>query len=71
MGHVHIFFQKCFAEIRPEFNLSSTWPGELAINQMMERAAGLFVWAKTAMEKKEEGNPPSKLQLILVLCALI
>ena len=36
---------------------------------MTERAAGLFIWAKTAMdfmeEEKEEDNPRSKLKLIL------
>ena len=35
--------------IMPDIALPFTWPGENAIEKLTERAAGLFIWAKTAI----------------------
>jgi hypothetical protein len=43
------------------------WPEKPAIDQLTERAAGLFVWAKTAMTfmEEEDGDPDSRLERVL------
>ena len=64
---IRIFFEKSFDIVRPEIGMESTWPGKLAIDRLTERAAGLFIWAKTAVAFMEEkrGKPADKLKLIL------
>jgi len=66
---IRIFLENRFADIRPDLCLPLTWPGKVAMDQMTERAAGLFIWAKTAMEfmeqEKEQDSPQIKLELIL------
>jgi hypothetical protein len=64
---IRIFFEKSFAYITPELGLPSIWPGIPKKMQLTERAAGLFIWAKTtiAFIAENQGNPATKLQLIL------
>jgi hypothetical protein len=64
---IRIFFEKSFADITPELGLPSIWPGIPKKMQLTERAAGLFIWAKTtiAFIAENQGNPETKLQLIL------
>jgi hypothetical protein len=64
---IRIFFEKSFAYITPELGLPSIWPGIPKKMQLTERAAGLFIWAKTtiAFIAENQGNPETKLQLIL------
>ena len=64
---IWIFFKQSFHEIRPSLGMSSTWPGKSAMDRLTERAAGLFIWAKTAIAFMEEkrGKPAGKLDLIL------
>ena len=64
---IRIFFEKSFAYIAPELGLPSIWPGLPRKMQLTERAAGLFIWAKTtiAFIAENQGNPETKLQLIL------
>src|ERR1700733_4308988 len=64
---IRIFFEKSFAYITPELGLPSIWPGIPKKIQLTERAAGLFIWAKTtiAFIAENQGNPETKLQLIL------
>ena len=61
------FVEHWLKSIRPAFGLPFTWPGERAMDQLVERAAGLFIWAKTAMEFIGEkwGDPDDKLKLVL------
>jgi hypothetical protein len=63
------FFEKSFDEIRPGLSVPSNWPGQSAVTQLTKRAAGLFIWAKTAMDfiekEEEQRSPNTKLQLIL------
>jgi hypothetical protein len=46
---IQIFFEKRFTEIREDFHLPAKWPGPVAIAKLTQSAAGLFVWATTAM----------------------
>jgi hypothetical protein len=64
---IRIFFEKSFAYITPELGLPSLWPGIAKKMQLTERAAGLFIWAKTtiAFIAENQGNPEKKLELIL------
>jgi hypothetical protein len=64
---IRTFFQQSLDQIRPNFGLASTWPGDSVIEKLTQRAAGLFIWAKTAMAFMEEKrfNPATKLDLIL------
>jgi hypothetical protein len=66
-GDIRVFFERRFDNIRPTLGLPPIWPGKPAIDQLTKRAAGLFIWAKTAMEFMGErrGKPNTKLQLIL------
>jgi hypothetical protein len=67
VNDIRVFFKKSFDHIAPEVGLPSTWPGEGAIDKLTEHAAGLFIWAKTAMAfmEEEHGVPHNRLQLIL------
>ena len=64
---IRIFFEKSFAYIAPELGLPAMWPGIAKKAQLTERAAGLFIWAKTtiAFIAENQGNPETKLQLVL------
>ena len=65
---VRVFFEKSFAKIVELYpSLSPTWPEKAVIDQLTTRAAGLFIWAKTAMAfmEEEEGIPNTQLKLIL------
>jgi hypothetical protein len=64
---IRIFFRQRLNYLRPIRGLPPTWPGEQAIELLTKRAAGLFIWAKTAMAFLEEkrGSPSSKLKLVL------
>jgi hypothetical protein len=64
---IRVFFEKGFSELRSTLIQDITWPGELAIEQLTTRAAGLFIWAKTAMKFMEQTwqDPNKLLQLVL------
>jgi hypothetical protein len=66
INDVRVFIKKRFAAIAAQnYSLSPTWPGESAIKQLTSRAAGLFVWADTAMKFMEHGIPNKRLKSIL------
>jgi NACHT domain len=66
---IRTFFQQSFSNIKPKTGMASTWPNQREIDRLTERAAGLFIWAKTAMafmeESRDNASPPAKLKLIL------
>jgi hypothetical protein len=64
---IRVFFERTFAHIRLTLGFPLTWPEELEIDQLTKRSAGLFIWAKTAMEfiGERRGKPRAKLQLVL------
>ncbi|KIJ22911.1 hypothetical protein M422DRAFT_196540, partial [Sphaerobolus stellatus SS14] len=41
-------------------NISPTWPGKDIISQLSNQAAGLFIWAKVALDHIEAGGNPVK-----------
>jgi len=67
-GDIYLFFEKSLQYIRQDLCLPSRWPGSAAMNRMTGQAAGLFIWAKTAVAfigEEKRGSPSAKLQLIL------
>jgi NACHT domain len=64
---IRMFFEQMFADLRPTFGLMPSWPDEHVTDQLIKRAAGLFIWAKTAMEfiREKWGDPDAKLNLVL------
>jgi hypothetical protein len=60
-------FMECrFAEITPLYpSLPPTWPGHPTIMRLTECAAGLFIWADTAVKYIEQGIATEQLDLIL------
>jgi hypothetical protein len=63
---IRIFFTQSFDHIRTKFYVAETWPGERAIDQLTSRAAGLFIWADTAVAFVEQGDDPlAGLELVL------
>jgi hypothetical protein len=48
------------------FNLAPDWPGESAIDDLLKRSAGLFIWASMAVNFITEGyDPQEQLQVLL------
>jgi NACHT domain len=64
---IRTFFIQQLANIVPNLGLPLSWPGEDKIEQLTHRAAGLFIWAQTAMSFMEEGwcDPAVTLDLVL------
>jgi hypothetical protein len=50
---------------REHFSFPPDWPGDEVIRLLVNRAFGLFVWAKTAMEFVDGFNPVKRLQKLL------
>jgi hypothetical protein len=49
---------------RYSMSLDAEWPGEPTINMLTNRAAGLFIWAKTVIRFINMGPPKTQLKLI-------
>ncbi|EGO21769.1 hypothetical protein SERLADRAFT_441002 [Serpula lacrymans var. lacrymans S7.9] len=64
---INTFFHNRFAEIKKRFSSlrNTDWPGSQVIQQLTGRAAGLFIWAETAMRFIGRGDPQHQLSLIL------
>jgi hypothetical protein len=45
-------------------SLNAEWPGDPAIDALVNRAAGLFIWAKTVIRFINMGPPKSQLRLV-------
>jgi hypothetical protein len=59
-----LFFERRFSEIVVNRTESSIWPGRAVIEELAARAAGLFIWAKTAVDFVEQGVPQTRLRLL-------
>lgn len=46
-------------------SLEKSWPGDSVIGELTTRAAGLFIWAKTAVDFVNAGEPREQLRQIL------
>ncbi|KAJ2919842.1 hypothetical protein MD484_g626, partial [Candolleomyces efflorescens] len=64
---IQLFLKARLAKIAKQYpeSLDPDWPGLPVCNQLTERAAGLFQWAKTAIEIINLGEPTEQLQLVL------
>jgi hypothetical protein len=64
---IRTFFEQSFNNIRPMLGMPPAWPTAPELDQLTNRAAGLFIWAKTAAAFMGErrGKPNAKLQLVL------
>jgi hypothetical protein len=45
---ITIFLKENLGQIREEFSLGDGWPGDKAIENLVQSASGLFIWAATA-----------------------
>lgn len=59
---IYIFFNHKF-----ERTLPTDWPGEQAIKSLVQKDAGLFIWAATAYRLIHEGRPFHEQKLHLIL----
>ena len=58
---IHLFLETRFEEIRRAFSsLPPSWPGASAVQELTNRAGGLFVWATTALDFVTKGIDPGK-----------
>jgi hypothetical protein len=64
---IRVFFEKRFEDIGLTLGMPPSWPGQLVMSKLTELAAGLFIWASTAMAFMEErrGKISTKLRLVL------
>jgi hypothetical protein len=64
---VSLFLHHEFEIIRcqPENNLPPEWPGDAAINDLCERAKGLFIYASTACRFIRDVGPEDGLHMVL------
>ncbi|EGO05414.1 hypothetical protein SERLA73DRAFT_19626, partial [Serpula lacrymans var. lacrymans S7.3] len=67
LSDVRMFFESRFDQLKMDFpSLEDTdWPGLPIIQKLTTRAAGLFIWAETAMRFIEQGVPEDQLDSIL------
>jgi hypothetical protein len=64
---IRAYFERRFDEIKETLGMPFSWPGKQAIEQLTKRAAGLYIWASTAMKfmAQEWEDPSTKLNLVL------
>jgi hypothetical protein len=63
---IRAYLQREFQKIASRYkqSLEAGWPGESVINTLTNRAAGLFIWAKTLIKFIKMGPPETQLELI-------
>lgn len=63
---IRLFFQKHLAKIASKYeSLDADWPGDDVCDRLTERAAGLFLWAKTAIQYIKLGEPVEQLGMLM------
>ena len=62
---IQTFFERRFAEIASQYPSLRSWPGTSIIQQLTDRAAGMFIWAETVVGFLQHGPPKKRLDLIL------
>jgi len=66
---ISAFFQQKLSPLKAKHGLGTPWPDELIIEQLVERAAGLFIYAATTLRFIQDGIDGPEEQLSLVLSA--
>ncbi|KAF2177952.1 putative WD-repeat protein [Zopfia rhizophila CBS 207.26] len=64
---IRVFVEYNFAIIRQRPGFDVNWPGKEAIGTVVERAAGLFIWAATACRFVKDGGRFTKKRLFAIL----
>jgi len=64
---ISTFFLQKLSPLKAKHGLGTPWPDELIIEQLVERAAGLFIYAATTLRFIEDGidGPEEPLSLVL------
>ena len=64
---ISIFFQNKLSLVKAENGLSTPWPDELTIQRLVEKAAGLFIYAATTYRfiGEDDSDPEEQLSVIL------
>jgi len=63
---ISVFFQQKLSVVKEEHELSTPWPDEPTIQLLVERAAGLFIYAATTYRFIRDGmDPEDQLSVIL------
>ncbi|KAJ7093766.1 WD40-repeat-containing domain protein [Mycena epipterygia] len=62
---VELFLRHELAQIQVRKTLASTWPGEPSIQQLVNLADGLFIWASTAILFMNAYQPDGRLKVLL------
>ena len=66
-GDIATFLKHEFRVIKHERALSADWPGEQAIQNMIRKSSGLFIWAATACRFISEGKKLATERLSMIL----
>jgi hypothetical protein len=64
---IDTFLKHEFRAIKDECALSADWPGEQAIQAMIRKSSGLFIWAATACRFISEGKKLATERLSMIL----
>ena len=64
---ISVFLKHELRSIGQERNLGAGWPGDLVIQQLVQKASGLFIWVATACRFVREGKQLAKSRLNTVL----
>jgi len=66
-GDISTFFRQKLSSLKAKHGQGTPWPGEKIIEQLVERAAGLFIYAATTLRFIRDGvdGPEEQLSLIL------
>jgi len=63
---ISVFFQQKLSVVQAEHGLGTPWPDEATIQLLVERAAGLFIYAATTYRFiQDSGDPEEQLSVIL------
>jgi len=64
---ISTFFRQKLSPLKAKHRLGTSWPDELTIERLVERAAGLFIYAATTLRFIQDGidGPEEQLSLIL------
>jgi len=64
---ISTFFQQKLSPLKAKHGLGTPWPDELILGQLVERAAGLFIYAATILRFIQDGidGPEELLSLVL------
>jgi len=66
---ISTFFWQKLSPLKAKHGLGTPWPDELVIEQLVEKAAGLFIYAATTLRFIQDGIDDPEEQLSLVLSA--